>query len=120
MTPTAAADRVEAHVPRALAAADKLFLALEGVEAPGGLGPALAARNPTSRAEVVARLRSARDPLDAALRIGRPRPGRRHINIRKICAKKDGTGGAPRGPWRTQGVRGARPVPNGVDAYRHA
>ena len=56
MTPTAAADRVEAHMQRALDAADKLFLAFEEVEAHGGLGPALAARKPKSRAEVVARL----------------------------------------------------------------
>ena len=48
---------------------------------PGDFGPALAHRKPGSRADVLARLRSARDQLDAALRIGRPRPGRRHINI---------------------------------------
>ena len=80
MTP--AADQVEAHVQRALTAADRLFEALEEIEQAGGLAYALAARKPKSRAEVLARLRTARDPLDAALRIGHPRPGRRHINIR--------------------------------------
>ncbi|MBV8234092.1 MAG: hypothetical protein JO075_00180 [Acidimicrobiia bacterium] len=80
MTP--AADQVEAHVQRALTAADRLFEALEEIEQAGGLAYALAARKPKSRAEVVARLHSARDQLDAALRIGRPRPGRRHMNIR--------------------------------------
>jgi hypothetical protein len=79
MTP---ADEVEAHVQRAVTAADRLFEALEEIEQAGGLAHALACRKPKSRAEVVARLRSARDQLDAALRIGRPRPGRRHINIR--------------------------------------
>ena len=79
MTP--AADQVEAHVQRALTAADRLFEALEEIEQAGGLAYALAARKPKSRAEVLARLRSARDQLDAALRRGRPRPGRRHINI---------------------------------------
>jgi hypothetical protein len=79
MTP---ADEVEAHVQRAVTAADRLFEALEEIEQAGGLAYALAARKPKSRAEVLARLRSARDQLDAALRIGRPRPGRRQINIR--------------------------------------
>lgn len=77
MTP---ADEVEAHVQRAVTAADRLFEALEEIEQAGGLAYALAARKPKSRAEVLARLRSARDQLDAALRIGHPRPGRRHIN----------------------------------------
>ena len=78
MTP---ADEVEAHVQRPVTAADRLFAALEEIAQAGGLASALAARKPKSRAEVLARLRSARDQLDAALRIGRPRPGRRHINI---------------------------------------
>ena len=69
---------LEGHICRATTAADRLFEALEEIEQAEGL----AARKPKSRAEVLARLRSARDPLDAALRIGRPRPGRRHINIR--------------------------------------
>ncbi|MBV8609819.1 MAG: hypothetical protein JO034_20470 [Singulisphaera sp.] len=81
MTPAAAA-ALEGHLSRATTAADRLFEALEEIEAAGGLGQALAARKPKSRDEVLARHRSARDPLDAALRIGRPRPGRRHINIR--------------------------------------
>jgi hypothetical protein len=78
-TPTTA---LEGHISRAVTACDRLFEALEEIEAAGGLAPALAGRRPQSRDEVLARLRSARDQLDAALRIGRPRPGRRHINIR--------------------------------------
>jgi len=81
MTPPVAA-ALEGHICRAVPACDRLFEALEEIEQAGGLAHALAARKPKSRAEVLGRLRSARDPLDAALRIGRPRPGRRHINIR--------------------------------------
>ena len=73
---------LEGHICRATTAADRLFEALEEIEQAEGLAYALAARKPKSRAEVLARLRSARDQLDAALRIGRPRPGRRQINIR--------------------------------------
>ena len=78
-TPTTA---LEGPISRAVPACDRLFEALEEIEPAEGLAPALAHRQPKSRAEVLGRLRSARDPLDAALRIGRPRPGRRHINIR--------------------------------------
>ena len=74
MTPTA--DPIEAHVQRALTAADRLFEALEEIAQAGGLHAALAGRKPKGRADVVARLRSARDQLDAALATGRPRPGR--------------------------------------------
>ena len=88
MTHTAAtaADRVEAHVQRALQAADRLFLALEEIEAGGGLASALAGRRPQSRDEVLARLRSARDQLAAVL--GRvnpptPRPARRLLLRRR-------------------------------------
>ena len=70
MTPPVAA-ALEGHICRAVPACDRLFEALEEIEQAGGLAHALAARKPKSR-----------DPLDAALRIGRPRPGRRHINIR--------------------------------------
>jgi hypothetical protein len=78
--PVAAA--LEGPIRRAVPACDRLFEALEEIEPAGGLAHAPAARQPKSRAAVVGRLRSARDPLEAALRIGRPRPGRRHINIR--------------------------------------
>jgi len=75
MTP--AADQVEAHVQRALTAADRLFEALEEIEQAGGLQAALAARRPKGRDEVLARLRSARDQLEAVLGRRRPRPGGR-------------------------------------------
>ena len=61
------ASELEAHLQRALLYADRLFLALEEVEARGGLASALAGRRPQSRDEVLARLRSARDQLAAAL-----------------------------------------------------
>jgi hypothetical protein len=64
---TTNATALEAHLQRALLYADRLFLALEEIEAAGGLAPALAGRRPGSRDEVLARLRSARDQLDAAL-----------------------------------------------------
>jgi hypothetical protein len=64
---TTNANGLEAHLQRALQAADRLFLALEEIEAAGGLAPALAGRRPGSRDEVLARLRSARDQLAAAL-----------------------------------------------------
>ena len=83
MTPTpTTATALEGHIRRAVTACDRLFEALEEIEQAGGLAHALAQRKPQSRAAVVGRLRSARDPLEAALRIGRPRPGRRHINMR--------------------------------------
>ena len=64
---TTNAHELEAHLQRALLYADRLFLALEEIEAGGGLAPALAGRRPGSRDEVLARLRSARDQLAAAL-----------------------------------------------------
>jgi hypothetical protein len=64
---TTTTNGLEANLQRALQAADRLFLALEEIEAAGGLAPALAGRRPGSRDEVLARLRSARDQLDAAL-----------------------------------------------------
>ena len=64
---TTNAHELEAHLQRALLYADRLFLALEEIEAAGGLATALAGRRPGSRDEVLARLRSARDQLDAAL-----------------------------------------------------
>ncbi|MBV8270170.1 MAG: hypothetical protein JO252_27925 [Planctomycetaceae bacterium] len=73
---------LEGHICRAATAADRLFEALEEIEPAEGLASALAARKPKSRAEVLGRLRSARNPLEAVFRIGRPRPGRRHMNIR--------------------------------------
>ena len=81
MTPTPPT-ALEGHISRAVTACDRLFEALEEIEAAGGLAPALAHRKPGSRAEVLARLRSARDQLDACAPDRRPRPGRRHINIR--------------------------------------
>ena len=76
MTP---ADEVEAHVQRAVTAADRLFEALEEIEQAGGLAHALAHRKPKSRDEVLARLRSARDQLEAVLGRRRPRPGGRGV-----------------------------------------
>ena len=73
---TTNANRLEAHLQRALQAADRLFLALEEIEAAGGLATALAGRRPASRDEVLARLRSARDQLAAALRPVDPAPPR--------------------------------------------
>ena len=76
---TTNANRLEAHLQRALQAADRLFLALEEIEAAGGLATALAGRRPASRDEVLARLRSARDQLAAALGTAgqaTPRPAR--------------------------------------------
>ncbi|MBV8231592.1 MAG: hypothetical protein JO329_16540 [Planctomycetaceae bacterium] len=70
---TTNANELEAHLQRALLSADRLFLALEEIEAAGGLATALAGRRPGSRDEVLARLRSARDQLDAALGPGDPR-----------------------------------------------
>jgi hypothetical protein len=64
---TTNANGLEAHLQRALQAADRLFLALEEIEVGGGLAPALAGRRPGSRDEVLVRLRSARDQLAAAL-----------------------------------------------------
>ena len=64
---TTHANGLEAHLQRALLYTDRLFLALEEIEAAGGLAPALTGRRPGSRDEVLARLRSARDQLDAAL-----------------------------------------------------
>jgi hypothetical protein len=64
---TTNANGLEAHLQRALQAADRLFLALEEIEAGGGLVSALAGRRPASRDEVLSRLRSARDQLAAAL-----------------------------------------------------
>ena len=64
---TTNATALEAHLQRALLYADRLFLALEEIEAGGGLAPALAGRRPGSRDEVLVRLRSARDQLAAAL-----------------------------------------------------
>jgi len=77
---TTNANELEAHLQRALHAADRLFLALEEIEAGGGLAPALAGRRPQSREEVLARLRSAQDQLAAALGPvdpAPPRPARR-------------------------------------------
>ena len=77
---TTNANGLEAHLQRALLYADRLFLALEEIEAGGGLAPALAGRRPGSRDEVLARLRSARDQLAAALGTvdpPTPRPARR-------------------------------------------
>jgi hypothetical protein len=77
---TTNANELEAHLQRALLYADRLFLALEEIEAGGGLAPALAGRRPASRDEVLARLRSARDQLAAALGPGdtpTSRPARR-------------------------------------------
>lgn len=64
---TTSANALEADLQRALLSADRLFLALEEIEAAGGLAPALAGRRLASRDEVLARLRSARDQLAAAL-----------------------------------------------------
>jgi hypothetical protein len=77
---TTNANGLEAHLQRALQAADRLFLALEEIEAGGGLVPTLAGHRPQSRDEVLVRLRSARDQLDAALGPvdqATPRPARR-------------------------------------------
>jgi len=73
---TTNANELEAHLQRALQAADRLFLALEEIEAAGGLATALAGRRPQSRDEVLARLRSARDQLAAALKPVDPAPPR--------------------------------------------
>jgi hypothetical protein len=64
---TTNANQLEAHLQRTLLYADRLFLALEEIEAAGGLAPTLAGRRPASREEVLARLRSVRDQLAAAL-----------------------------------------------------
>ena len=50
---TTNAHELEAHLQRALLYADRLFLALEEIEAPGGLAAALADRRPQSRDEVL-------------------------------------------------------------------
>jgi hypothetical protein len=73
---TTNAHELEAHLQRALLYADRLFLALEEIEARGGLASALADRRPASRDEVLARLRSARDQLAAALGPVDPTPPR--------------------------------------------
>ena len=73
---TTNANGLEAHLQRALLYADRLFLALEEIEAAGGLATALAGRRPASRDEVLARLRSARDQLAAALGPVDPAPPR--------------------------------------------
>jgi hypothetical protein len=73
---TTNANALEVHLQRALLYADRLFLALEEIEAGGGLASALADRRPASRDEVLARLRSARDQLAAALRPVDPAPPR--------------------------------------------
>jgi hypothetical protein len=111
---TTNANALEAHLQRALLYTDRLFLALEEIEAGGGLAPALAGRRPASRDEVLARLRSARDQLAAVLGpVDRapPRPAcppllRRRANrpppLRTSCPPPrrpgDGPGPAPGGP----------------------
>jgi hypothetical protein len=85
---TTHAHELEAHLQRTLLYADRMFLALEEIEASGGLAAALADRRPQSRDEVLARLRSARDQLAAALkpvdrappRLARPPLRRRRAN----------------------------------------
>ena len=84
---TTNAHELEAHLQRALLYADRLFLALEEIEAGGGLAPALAGRRPGSRDEVLVRLRSARDQLAAALGpvdTPTPRPARRMLLRRPV------------------------------------
>ena len=73
---TTHAHELEAHLQRTLLDADRMFLALEEIEAAGGLASALAGRRPQSRDEVLARLRSARDQLAAALGPVDPAPRR--------------------------------------------
>ena len=83
---TTNANALEAHLQRALLYADRLFLALEEIEAAGGLAPALAGRRPASRDEVLVRLRSARDQLDAVLgpvNPATPRPALRTLFQRR-------------------------------------
>ena len=83
---TTNANELEAHLQRALLYADRLFLTLEEIEAAGGLATALAGRRPQSREEVLVRLRSARDQLDAALGTidpATPRPARRTLLRRR-------------------------------------
>ena len=82
---TTNANGLEAHLQRALSAADRLFLALEEIEAAGGLAPALAGRRPGSRDEVLVRLRSA-GPARRRAGAGRhatPRPARRVLLRRR-------------------------------------